>query len=199
MYQLSYNRECFFTMESTSYKSKFLAHINNSFGSGGMSLALNEVQFSTFIQFLKQDSVKNLTIRKAVTRIGEQEHDKIWVLGEYVQIDEHGHAISLEDQCYTWLDWSVEQALGNVSMKEVVPTIHLPLKTAILQRAVELLRIIMKHNFAPSILMVAGALMSLHYSSLILNSTGCPTVVALGPSQSGKSTALRVALSIIGM
>ena len=36
-------------------------------------------------------------------------------------------------------------------------------------------------------------------SSLVQHSTGCPTIVAVGPSQSGKSTALRVALSIVGM
>ena len=93
----------------------------------------------------------------------------------------------------------MQQRLGNVSMKEVLPTILLPLKTAILHRAVELLRVIMKHNFVPSILMVAGAVMTLHYSSLVRQPTGCPTIVAVGPSQSGKSTALRVALSIVGM
>ena len=36
-------------------KSKFMAHLNNSFGSGGMSLAFNDMQFSAFIQFLKAD------------------------------------------------------------------------------------------------------------------------------------------------
>ena len=43
-------RQCFFTMESTAYKSRFLVQINNSFGRGGMSLAQNEAQFSMFIQ-----------------------------------------------------------------------------------------------------------------------------------------------------
>ena len=186
-------------MESTSYKSKFLAQINKSFGSGGMSLALNEVQFSMFIQFLKQDSAQCLTISKAVTRIGQQDDTELWVLGECVQVDAHGQLISQEDLVYTWLDWSVQQGLGNVSLKEVLPTICLPLNTTILHRAVKLLQAIMKHNFIASTLMVAGAVMTLHYSSLVQHSTGCPTIVAVGPSQSGKSTALRVALSIVGM
>lgn len=36
--------------------------------------------------------------------------------------------------------------------------------------------------------------MSLHYSSI----TGCPTITAKGASQTGKSTAMKVALSIMG-
>lgn len=82
-------------------------------------------------------------------------------------------------------------------MKEVVPTILLPLSTTILHRALEILRAIMKHNFIPSILVVAGGVMSLHYSTII-RSNGCPTIIANGPSQTGKSTAMNVALSIMG-
>ena len=52
-------RACFFTMESTSFKSKFIAQLNNSFGSGGMSLAFNDNQFSLFLQFLKKKAGRN--------------------------------------------------------------------------------------------------------------------------------------------
>ena len=190
-------RKCFFTMESTSHKSKFLAQINNSFGSGGMSLALNEAQFAMFIQFLKQESADSLTIRKAVTRIGQQHGTELWVLGEGVHIDAQGTLVPTEEQVYMWLNWSVEQGLSNVSMKEVIPTIILPLSTTILHRAVELLHAIMKHNFIPAILMVAGGVMALHYSTII-QSNGCPTIIANGPSQTGKSTAMNVALSVMG-
>ena len=124
-------RKCYFTMESTSYKSKFLAQINNSFGSGGMSLAFNEAQFALFIQFLKQESADSLTIRRAVTRIGQQHGIELWVLGDGVQIDSLGMLVPEEEQGYIWLEWSIIQGLSHVSMKEVLPKIRLPLSTIV--------------------------------------------------------------------
>ena len=184
-------------MESTLHKSKFMTQVNNSFGSGGMSLALNEAQFAIFIQYLKQESRDSLTIRKAVTRIGQQPEKELWVLDENVQIDSQGVLVPQSEQVYTWLGWSVQQGLGNVSLKEVLPTILTPLGTTILARVIELLRTVLKHNFILGILMVAGGVMALHYSTII-QCSGCPTVIANGVSQTGKSTALAVALSIMG-
>ena len=54
----------------------------------------------------------------------------------------------------------------------------------------------MKHNFIPSILIVAVE--QWHYA--IIQSSGCPTIIANGASQTGKSTAttaMNVALSIM--
>ena len=46
-------RTCFFTSESAGCKSRFMTQLNNSFGSGGMTLAFNEAQFAAFVQFIK--------------------------------------------------------------------------------------------------------------------------------------------------
>ncbi len=43
-----------FTVESTSFKSRFMAQINNSFGGGRMSLALNNMQFCLLNPALKK-------------------------------------------------------------------------------------------------------------------------------------------------
>ena len=45
--------------------------------------------------------------------------------------------------------------------------------------------------------MVAGGVMSLHYSAIV-QFNGCPIILANGPAQTGKTTAIRVALSLIG-
>ena len=189
--------KCFFTMESTSYKSRFLAQINNSFGSGGMSLAFNEAQFSMFIQFLKQESANGLNIRRAVTQIGEQPDKELWVLGDGIQVNSLGMLVPEEHQVLIWLEWSIAQGLGSITLKEVLPTIVFPLSTTALCRVMELLQHIMKHNFIPAILIIASGVMALHYSTII-QSSGCPIPVANGPSQTGKSTAMTVALSIMG-
>lgn len=125
------NRKCFFTMESTSFKSKFLGQINNSFGSGGMSLALNEAQFSLFIQFLKKEG---LPIKKAVLIIGLQNDGKVWVLGKDLHIDITGAIINEPDRVYTWLDGMIRETLCNVTLEEVLPKIKLPLNPTVLSR-----------------------------------------------------------------
>lgn len=119
-------------MESTSFKSRFLSQINNSFGSGGMSLALNEAQFSSFIQFLKRE--KRLPIKKAALAIGLQSDGPIWVLGEDLHISADGSIIDDGNRMYMWLDDMISEGLSSVRLDEVLPTIKLPLDSSILHR-----------------------------------------------------------------
>ncbi len=63
-------------------------------------------------------------------------------------------------------------------------------------RLVQVLQIVMQHNF-PAIVMSAGIILALHYLTVV-KSTGCPIVVAEGESQTGKSTALKVARALLG-
>lgn len=57
-----------------------------------------------------------------------------------------------------------------------------------------LLHQIMKHNFIPSLLILASGVMALHYSTII-QLFECPTTIA----HTGKSTTMNVVLSIMGM
>ena len=64
-----------------------MKQLNSSFGSGGMGLAMTEVEFSSFIIFLKsRPTSHNMPIRKAATVIGRQRCGKIWVLGKALQV-----------------------------------------------------------------------------------------------------------------
>ena len=49
-----------------------MSQINNSFGSGDMSLAMSEAQFAQFFHFLKEQQEEKLAIVKAVSYVGEQ-------------------------------------------------------------------------------------------------------------------------------
>ncbi len=183
-------------MESTSHKSRFLSQLYNSFGSGGMSLPINEAQFSSFIQFLKQESRGQLAIKKAVTITGEQPDHSVWVLSSDLQIDRQGSVVPATDNTYVWMDLAIGERLGSVRLEEFVPTIT-PLDSKILNAVVKQLKLVMRHNFFPALLMAGGAVMSLHYTTIV-PSGGCPIVVAHGNSQTGKSTAIGVGLSIMG-
>ena len=69
---------------------KFMKQINSSFGSGGMALAMSEVEFATFIIYLT--SHPQMPIRKAASVIGQQQCGKVWVMGKHLQV---GFASSL--------------------------------------------------------------------------------------------------------
>lgn len=66
-------------------------------------------------------------------------------------------------------------------------------------RLVKLLQIAMQHNFMPAMIFIAGAVLSLHYTTISKKPTGCPIVIAEGMSQTGKSTALLIALGLLGI
>ena len=85
-----------------------------------------------------------------------------------------------------------------MTLEEVLPTISRPLGTVVLREVFDNLKTVMCHNFNPAMLVVAGAVMSLHYNT-ILQLGGCPIMVAQGESQTGKTTAVRVGLAIMGM
>jgi hypothetical protein len=76
-----------------------MSQINNSFGSGGMSLALNNTEISLFVQYLERRP-KSLLIRKAATFVGRHKDSPVWVLGRDLQINADGQTISKEDKVY---------------------------------------------------------------------------------------------------
>jgi hypothetical protein len=57
------------------------------FGSGGMGLSMTEVEFASFIIFLKSRPTQSqIPIRKAATLIGRQRCGKVWVMGKALQV-----------------------------------------------------------------------------------------------------------------
>lgn len=65
-----------------------MKQLNSSFGRGGMSLALNDIQFGALIQHLKDDACNELPIKKAACVVGLQPCRQVWVLGAEVQVCE---------------------------------------------------------------------------------------------------------------
>lgn len=71
--------------------------------------------------------------------------------------------------------------------------------TQALKQAIPLMKIVLKHNFVSGLLVMAGCVMSLHYSAIIKLNSGCPMMVATGKSETGKSTAIKTAMSLTGV
>jgi len=64
-----------------------------------------------------------------------------------------------------------------------MPNIKMPLTSSIFKDLFPKLKLCLKHNFIPSLLVLAGTAMSFHYKKkkIILLFGGCSMVVALDP------------------
>ena len=115
-------------MKAVSSKAKFMIALNNSFGSGGMSLAFNDTQFASFIQFLKDHNAVHMSIKVAAYNIGRQPCGKVWVMGEKLQLNSSGEVIDEHHYSYLWLPDIIAE-IGNVPTSSLLPSITLPLST----------------------------------------------------------------------
>ena len=61
------------------------------------------------------------------------------------------------------------------------------------------MKLVVKHNLFSGLTVVAGSIMALHYVTITRLYSGCPAVLALGPSKTGKSTAIKAGLSVTGL
>ena len=68
-----------------------------------------------------------------------------------------------------------------------------------LRQLLSMCNIAQKHNFISSLLAVSGAVMALHCKTQTRVYAGLPEVTCLGPAETGKSTAIRAALFLLGM
>lgn len=179
-----------------NFKKTFIPNLNNSFGSGGMAISLNDSQFSSFIQFLKRQT-KNISIKTATSYVGQQPCGKVWVMGPTVHLNEDGDMIEESLRRYVWIESNDDEDMC-IPSTELIPTISFLLSSSVLKCIINLLRVTLKHNFPNALLILAGGVMALHYQTVTKLCKGCPAVVAIGPPETGKSTALAAALAISG-
>ena len=71
----------------------------------------------------------------------------------------------------------------------------LPLSVSSISHLLSALKVALKHNYFAGLLTVSGGIMSL----LVELFSGCSIVVALGPSETGKTTSIKAALAFSGI
>lgn len=174
-----------------------MEQINFSFGSGGMACSFSEKELSEFIFFLRDNSPKPLPQLKAAFLIGRQEKSQVWVLNNKLQIDKKGNEIKPEESGYILLNESLVQDCKVLS-SDIQTRILMPLSTEPLNKIVQFLQVT-KHNALSSLLTLSGVIMAFHYETILSIWSGSPIVVAVGPSETGKSTAITIGLSMIGV
>ena len=174
-----------------------MLQVNNSFGSGGMTSGLEGGQLVDYFQYLQRSLETPLPVKKAILYTGIQP-DGSCVINDKTFISPDGILLNAEESDYVWLGKEIFFDSDKIKTIDIAPQIPLPLSTTPLCHLVQSLQIICKHNFIPALVVVAGVMMSFHYSVVKDTYGGCPITVAIGDSETGKSTAIKAALSLFG-
>ena len=151
-----------------------------------------------FFQFKKR--LNPVTKKNSVPYIGRHVlpngNVPIWVLSRDLQIDEKGSVIDLSTSPLVWIGHLIS-ATG-VAPEETSLRISTPLSTCSLRPLVETLRTVLKHNFCAGMLSLGASAMAVHYSTILRKRNHCHVPLLTGPSGTGKTTALKSALSLFG-
>lgn len=191
------SRDCFFTSSSVHRRDKFMEILNHSFGSGGMTCGVDQNALPYFIQSLKRQCKEQLPTKKAVLRPGKQENG-LFYLNEGVCVDEDGRLVQSPGNEYVWLKKELVSENDKMLVSDIIPHINLPLSTSCLRGLISQLEACLKHNFIPSLMVIAGTMMAFHYLQIVATYGGCSLTIASGPPATGKTTAIRAGLALCG-
>lgn len=169
-------------------KQDFMGCINNA-GGRIVMCSFDRELCDFFLQ--KKRNTPSIPSKIAVTSIGQQDNGQ-WILNECVCIGEDGQLVDLRNTSFCW----VKSLLAG--SQELTISIPLPLSVKGFSKLISQLEKLMAHNIFPTLLMMGAAVMGLHYKTILLMYQSCPIPLAFGPSGTGKTTALRCALSVVG-
>ena len=189
-----YFRRCYFTSESTNRKCDFMRELNGSYKLACLQCSFSDKELSEFIQFKKRKA-QALPVKFAISHVGLQP-DGTWILGNQAYFSSEGKAIQCNESKYIWIG-DIFYGMG-VAAESQKCAISLPLTTAPLHSLLQALKVVMKHNFFPCVLTMAGTVMALHFEAFIGKMKSCPITIAYGSSGSGKTTALHCGLGLLG-
>ena len=184
-------------MEAINNKIKFINQINFSFGSGGMTCGFENNQLVEYFQYLLRSNPDQLPVKQGVLSTGMQP-DGSCILNANTFISSAGVLMDPKDSPYVWVDKECIGDTEKIRTKDISPRIVTPLSVTSLADLIATLEIILKHNFLPGLIVVSGAIMAFHFSTIKEMFGGCPITVAIGESETGKSTTIRAALSLFG-
>ena len=118
-----------------------------------------------------------------------------------MQFNEDGIRIPVSESEYIWISGMI----GNRQLSNVAPAFDaaiIPLKESAQQALIDTLSCLKQavgNNFASAFFTIASAGMCLHYENVIEIYGMCPTPVAVGVKNTGKSTAARTAIALLGI
>lgn len=143
-------------------------------------------------------------MKNAARIVGRQHNSNIWVLSPDLQVSGSGKVIPPDEAPYYWIPPEIADLTKvkvNIPSRDLCPEIITPLlanpKDA-LCHLLDLMSTCLKHNFCSALLLLGSALFTFHYEKTVQLYRGCPISVCVGPPETGKTTAILVALSLFG-
>ena len=109
-------------------KWKFTNQINTSFGSGGMTTALENNTLIEFVQYLQRSHERPMPTKKGVLVLGLQE-EGICVLNESTFISADGKLIDPAKCNLVWLSHDIVHETSKVRSKDITPKNFVPIVT----------------------------------------------------------------------
>ena len=148
----------------------------------------------------RQGVLQDQFSKTAACCLGQQPSSKIWVMNNHVQLDAAGEQISNEDSPYMWLG-NLHPGNGKTIafVEDQALVMHPDQKQTAMDTLLKVLKETVKDNFIPAFLYLGGAAMASHYEAIFQVQSMCPTPVAIGSKNTGKTTAANTALGMLGM
>ena len=175
-------------------KADLMKCLNLSYKVACLQCSFSDKEVAEYIQHKKRETT-SLPKKHAVMKVGRQA-DGTWVLSSNVYLSSTGQPIAMEESNYIWI--------GHVFAGQGVAhdtdqcTIELPLTTDPLCALMKTMKLHYGHNFIPSVMTMASAVLALHYESMLKKIESCPIPLIFGDSGTGKTTALLCGLALYG-
>lgn len=217
-------RLAFFSTEALQHrKNKWLMCLMQSLGKYNLSCYATESQLQEynsgkFREFMECSNISddNWPIKIAVKAVGLQIIDEdnptveeinldpsseVWVFNHSTHIAVDGRLIHPRKSPFVWMGSWIKNKKGSENIASpslasaVVPHSLSPTALEVLIRALEQSYL---QNFASSLLVIGVHVLHLHYEMLLHEMSGVPVGVLYGDVQTGKTTAMQSALSLLG-
>lgn len=130
-----------------------------------------------------------------MNKVGLQE-DGTWVLGPNLHFGPDGKLLTPGESEYIWISHLYEGP--GIALQCDACEVNLPLSVEPLKNLILHMREVMAHNFHSALLLLASGAMALHYKTILSKFLFCPIPLAFGPSGTGKTTALKCSLGMLG-
>jgi len=182
--------------DSSMRRLDFMKMLNESFPTAGLTCSMQDHQLSEYLQ-TKKCKTSRLPEKLAVKSVGQQsDNDAVWVLGPNCHISSNGTILSDDESPYVWI--SHLYSGPGVAPNDSKCNVPLPLSTNSLPSLMNSLCNIMQQNFILSVMVLGACAMAMHYKTIINAYMFCPVPLLCGPPGTGKTTALRCGLSMLG-
>ena len=190
------HRRSYFTTNSVHRKTEFMQIINSSCTESGFTCSFTDKELAEFIQFKKRKD-SGIPTKRVVACVGLQPGGNVWVLGKDVYVSALTGNLMTADECdFQWIGHLFRGP--SVATNSTALPIQLPLTTEHILPLVDAMKKIMKHNFPQALLALGASCMLFHYGTILKENLCCPVPLLCGGVGTGKSLALRCALSLYG-